>query len=111
MTGRPSDISPTDVYNHEYDGFADSPKYPINFLPDIDANLGIVFNHIAYLGLTPDQIANAVHLETSGPDSLTNCYMIESPRSADEHTVMGFLPDQSGLDQVPDALWQVQGQG
>ncbi len=143
----PSDISPTDIYTYEYDGFADFPKYPINLLSDLNAYLGIVFNHIAYLGLTPDQVANAIPLPTSTADSLTNYYMIESPSLplldplrlipfvgnpladllqpslsvlvnlgygsidngwspgfADVPTPMGFLPPQSVLDQVPDAL-------
>ena len=75
----PSDVSPTDIYTYEYDGFADFPKYPINFLSDLNAYLGIVFNHIAYLGLTPDQVDNAIQLPTSTADSLTNYFMIESP--------------------------------
>ncbi|ULP46789.1 PE-PPE domain-containing protein [Mycolicibacter virginiensis] len=144
----PSDVSPTDVYTYEYDGFADFPKYPINLLSDLNAYLGIIFNHVAYLGLTPEQISNAVALPTLDPNSLTNYYMIESaslpllaplrllpvfgnpladllqpalsvlvnlgygsidngwsPGYADVATPMGFLPDQSVLDQVPEALW------
>lgn len=144
----PSDVSPTDVYTYEYDGFADCPQYPINLLSDLNAYLGILFNHVAYLGLTPEQISNAVALPTLDPDSLTNYYMIESaslplldpvrllpvfgnpladllqpalsvlvnlgygsidhgwsPGYADVPTPMGFLPDQSVLDQVPEALW------
>ncbi|MBS9535875.1 PE-PPE domain-containing protein [Mycobacterium sp. M1] len=143
----PSDVSPTDIYTYEYDGFADFPKYPLNFLSDLNAYLGIVFNHIAYLGLTPDQVANAIQLPTSAADSLTNYFMIESPSlplldlvrlipfignpisnllqpdlsvlvnlgygsidhgwspgDADVPTVMGLFPDQSVMDQVPDAL-------
>lgn len=150
----PSDVSPTDVYTYEYDGFADFPKYPINLLSDLNAYLGIVFNHIAYLGVTPEQISNAVQLPTLDPDSLTDYYMIESaslpllsplrllpvfgnpladllqpalsvlvnlgygsidngwsPGYADVATPMGLLPDQSVLDQVPDALLQGLQQG
>lgn len=150
----PSDVSPTDVYTYEYDGFADFPKYPINLLSDLNAYLGIVFNHIAYLGVTPEQVSNAVQLPTLDPDSLTNYYMIESaslpllaplrllpvfgnpladllqpalsvlvnlgygsidngwsPGYADVATPMGWLPDQSVLDQVPDALLQGLQQG
>ena len=99
----PSDISPTDIYTYEYDGFADFPKYPLNFLSDLNAYLGIVFNHIAYLGLTQDQVADAVHLATSDPDSLTNYFMIESP-SLPLLDLVRLIPDQSVLDQVPDAL-------
>ncbi|QZA06938.1 PE-PPE domain-containing protein [Mycolicibacter heraklionensis] len=142
----PSDVSPTDIYTYEYDGFAHFPQYPINFLADINAYLGIIFNHSAYLGLTPEQIADAIALPTSTEDGLTNYFMIESASLpllaplrllpflgnpladllqpalsvlinlgygsvtdswsgyADVPTPMGFLPDQSVLDQVPDAL-------
>lgn len=150
----PSEVSPTDIYTYEYDGFADFPKYPINFLSDLNAYLGIVFNHIAYLGLTPEQIADAIALPTSTDDGLTNYFMIESaslplltplrllpfvgnpladllqpalsvlvnlgygsidngwsPGYADVPTTLGFLPDQSVLDQVPAALWTGLQQG
>jgi hypothetical protein len=71
-----SDLYPTDVYTHEYDGFADFPQYPIDFLSDINALLGIAFEHTTYLGLTPSQIADAIELPTSAADTLTNYYMI-----------------------------------
>ncbi|MEB3019743.1 PE-PPE domain-containing protein [[Mycobacterium] crassicus] len=149
----PSDVSPTNSYTYEYDGFADFPKYPINFLSVLNAYLGIVFNHIAYLGLTPEQIDNAIQLPTSA-DSLTNYFMIESaslplldplrlvpfvgnpladllqpalsvlvnlgygsidhgwsPGFADVPTPLGFLPPQSVLDQVPEALMNGLQQG
>jgi hypothetical protein len=37
----PSDLYPTDIYTNEYDGFADFPRYPINFLSDLNAYVGI----------------------------------------------------------------------
>lgn len=153
----PSDLYPTDVYDMEYDGFADFPQYPINFLSDINAYLGILFNHIAYEGLTPEQIHDAVLLPGSrslGADTLTDYHLIESPSlplldplrlvpfvgnpladllqpdlsvlvdlgygsttqgwstgPADTLTVMGFLPPQSVLDQVPQALADGLSQG
>lgn len=146
----PSDLYPTDVYTMEYDGVADFPQYPINFLSDINAYLGIVFNHLAYAGLTSEQIESAILLPGSrdlGADTLTNYYMIPSdslpllaplrlvpfvgnpladliqpalrvlvdlgygsttqgwsPGDADVLTPIGFLPPQSVLDQVPEAL-------
>lgn len=72
----PNDLFPTDVYTHEYDGFADFPQYPINLLSDINAMLGIAFEHTTYLGLTPEQIQDAIQLPTSAADTLTNYYMI-----------------------------------
>ncbi len=73
--GTPSDLYPTDIYTVEYDGFADFPRYPLNLLSDLNAIIGILYEHTAYLGFTPDQIANAIPLETAG-DGLTDYYMI-----------------------------------
>ena len=71
-----SDLYPTDVYTNEYDGFADFPQYPIDPLSDINAVLGIAFQHTTYLGLTPEQIQDAIQLPTTAADTLTNYYMI-----------------------------------
>jgi len=71
-----SDLYPTDVYTHEYDGFADFPQYPINPLSDLNAVLGIVFEHVTYPGLTAEQVADAIQLPTSAADTLTNYYEI-----------------------------------
>ena len=71
-----SDLYPTDVYTHEYDGFADFPQYPVNFLSDINAVLGIVFEHVTYPGLTAEQVSDAIALPTSSADTLTNYYEI-----------------------------------
>ncbi|RRR44711.1 PE-PPE domain-containing protein [Mycolicibacter terrae] len=143
----PDDLYPTDIYTHEYDGFADFPRYPINFLADLNAALGIIFEHTTYLGLTPEEIADAVALPTSAADTLTNYYMLPvdtlpllAPLQllpfigdplvdllqpalrvlvnlgygnlehgwdqgfADLPTPLGFLPDASVLQQVPQAL-------
>ena len=64
------------MYTNEYDGFADFPQYPIDPLSDINALLGIAFQHTTYLGLTPEQIQDAIQLPTSAADTLTNYYMI-----------------------------------
>ncbi|WP_428342837.1 PE-PPE domain-containing protein [Mycobacterium sp.] len=45
----PSDLYPTDIYTNEYDGFADFPRYPINLLSDLNAFLGIAYDHATYL--------------------------------------------------------------
>ena len=146
-----SDLFPTDVYTHEYDGFADFPQYPVNFLSDINAVLGIVFEHVTYPGLTAEQLGDAIQLPTSAADTLTNYYEIPvttlplleplqlipfignpladllnpdlsvlvnlgygnvddnylggwSQGDADLPTTLGFLPDSSVLEQVPQAL-------
>ena len=71
----PADLYPTDIYTLEYDGFADFPQYPINPIADLNAFAGMIYEHLAYLGLNSDQIQNAVPLDTVG-DTLTNYYMI-----------------------------------
>jgi hypothetical protein len=77
LTGAtPADLYPTDIYTQEYDGFADFPKYPLNLVSDLNALLGILYDHGAYLGDTPDQIASAIQLPTSAADTLTNYYII-----------------------------------
>lgn len=69
------DLYPTDVYTLEYDGFADFPQYTLNPLADLNALVGLVLEHFTYLGLQPDQIADAIPLQTA-TDSLTHYYMI-----------------------------------
>jgi PE-PPE domain len=71
-----SDLYPTDVYTNEYDGFADFPQYSINPVSDLNALLGIVLDHSTYLGLSADQVQNAIELPTSTADTLTNYFMI-----------------------------------
>jgi hypothetical protein len=85
----PTDDYVTSIYSVEYDGFTDFPKYPINFLSDLNAFLGIESIHGHYLdfpldgsGPSPSDIANALLLPGSAsygagnPDSLTDYYMI-----------------------------------
>jgi hypothetical protein len=74
--GTPADLYPTDIYTNEYDGAADFPRYPIDFLSDLNAGLGIIFDHILYPVDTPEQIQNAIQLPTSVADTLTDYYMI-----------------------------------
>jgi hypothetical protein len=74
----PSDLYPTDIYTTEYDLFADFPRYPINFLSDLNAYFGILA-HAAYPVLTPDQVKDAILLPGSATltgEGLTNYYMI-----------------------------------
>ncbi|BBY33491.1 PE family protein [Mycolicibacter minnesotensis] len=73
----PNDLYPTDIYTLEYDGYADFPQYFLNPISSLNAIMGMAIQHIAYLGLTPEQIADAVLLESS-PDSMISSYMIPS---------------------------------
>lgn len=69
---------PTDIYSLEYDGFADFPRYTMNFVSDLNAFAGILFVHGLYVGgVTEDQIQNAIVLPTSaGYDGGTTYYMM-----------------------------------
>jgi PE-PPE domain len=71
----PSDLYPTDIYTAEYDGYADFPTYPANILSDLNALLGLFYEHETYLSLTSQQIQDAIELPTVG-DTMTNYYMI-----------------------------------
>ncbi|MEO6794169.1 MAG: PE-PPE domain-containing protein [Mycobacterium sp.] len=74
--GHPTpDYFTTDVYTMEYDGYADFPRYPLNLLSSLNALAGMFLIHDGYLGLSHEDIANAIPLDTVG-DSLTNYYMI-----------------------------------
>ncbi|OBK24695.1 PE family protein [Mycobacterium asiaticum] len=64
-------------YTLEYDGFADFPRYPINFLADLNALAGIVFVHPTYFDLTMAHVDSAVQLPTSpGYTGNTSYYVI-----------------------------------
>ena len=53
----PSDtIYPTNIYTIQYDGWADFPRYPINLLSDLNAELGIAFVHGTYPSLNPSAL-------------------------------------------------------
>jgi hypothetical protein len=70
-------IYPVHNYTLEYDGFADFPRYPINFVSDLNAMAGIIFVHPTYLNLTTAQIDNAIQLPTSpGYTGNTSYYVI-----------------------------------
>ena len=67
-TATPDNSFPTRIYTIEYDGFADFPQYPIDFLSDLNGFIGILTLHGQYPFLMPNQIANAVQLtNTVGP--------------------------------------------
>jgi PE-PPE domain len=68
----PADDFPTYMYTAEYEGFADFPRYPIDFLSDLNAFFGLVY--VQYPD-TPAQVATAIQLPTSGATE-TTYYMI-----------------------------------
>lgn len=63
----PENAFPVTNYTLEYDGFADFPRYPLNFLADLNAGLGIVFVHTKYAQLTQAQVDAAIPLPTTDP--------------------------------------------
>ena len=71
----PDNLYPTTIYNQEYDGFADIPQYPLNFISDLNAFLGFQYVHPTYRDLTQQQIDSAIKLKTDGTTS-TTYYMI-----------------------------------
>jgi PE-PPE domain/PE family len=81
-TSTPSNDFPTTVWTAEYDGFADFPRYPIDFLADLNALLGIAYVHGSYLFLTPSQLASATLLPGSHAidpaNGLTDYYMMRT---------------------------------
>ena len=72
---------PTSIYTIQYDGYADFPRYPLNFLADANAVAGLYYDHLganpAYTTLTPAQLATAI-VEPVSPGSTggTTYYMI-----------------------------------
>ncbi|BBX73124.1 PE-PPE domain-containing protein [Mycobacterium shinjukuense] len=67
----PDNLYPTTIYTREYDGFADFPQYPLNFVSVLNAYAGVGFVHFGYAQLTPEQIDSAVTLPTQGPTMTT----------------------------------------
>jgi len=100
----PSNSYPTDIYTLEYDGFADFPRYPLNFVADVNAALGLEYVHSLYLTpsvITPTVLNHAVLLpgsEALGADTLTNYYMI--PLSA-LPSPQDYLPILQPLANTP----------
>lgn len=77
----PENAYPTFNYTQEYDGFADFPRYPLNFLSDLNAVMGIFLVHTRYTdpeylpigAVTPiSRGGTAIELPTTSP--LTQSY-------------------------------------
>jgi hypothetical protein len=74
----PGNSFPTKIYTQEYDGYADFPQYPIDFVSDLNAFFGSAFVHGSYPILTATQLGTAITLPTAG-DTTTTYYMIPTP--------------------------------
>ncbi len=79
----PNTPYPTNIYTLQYDGYADFPKYPGNFLADLNAFAGIVTVHGTYPSINPNALPpgdTLVELPTSpGYTGVTHYYMITQP--------------------------------
>ncbi|KZS58984.1 PE family protein [Mycobacterium ostraviense] len=72
----PDSPYPTVIYSNQYDGAANFPQYPLNLLADLNAIIGVFDGTHFYVGLTPDQVDNAVLLPTSpGYNGNTQYYL------------------------------------
>ena len=95
----PDGVAPTDIYTNEYDGFADFPRYPINFLADLNAYLGILFQHTAYLSMTADQVAPQSATNPDGaillPGSMDNPDVGPDGTEAATSTNYWMMPDEN----------------
>jgi PE-PPE domain len=75
-TATPDNSFPTHIYTIEYDGFADFPQYPIDFLSDLNAFIGIIELHGTYPFFSGDQILNAIQLTNTVGTPLTQYYIL-----------------------------------
>jgi len=76
----------TNIYTLQYDGYADFPRYPINFLSDLNAFAGIYYVHGTYPSINPSALPPGDTLITlpgsaslPGGTGATNYYMITQP--------------------------------
>ena len=82
----------TQIWTQQYDGFADFPKYPINFLADLNAFLGIQYVHPTYRGLTDSILNNAIQLPTTHDyHGDTTYYMIPESSLPYPHNYLPLL--------------------
>jgi hypothetical protein len=79
-------IYPTHIYTLEYDGYADFPQYPINFVSDLNAVAGIAFVHGTYPSLNPSALPPGYAIQQlptspgyTGPNAVTTYSMITTP--------------------------------
>ncbi len=73
---------PTTTYTLQYDGYADFPRYPINFLADLNAFLGIQTVHGDYPDLNPNALPpgySLIEQPVSPGNTWDHYYMITQP--------------------------------
>jgi len=85
----PNSPFPTSIYTSQYDGIADAPQYPFNFVADLNAFMGDLYGH-NYAAFTPTQIATAQPLPTSpGYAGDTQYYMVLTQNLPLLHPIRG----------------------
>jgi|SRR5271166_846861 len=76
-------IYPTNIYTLEYDGYADFPQYPLNFISDLNAVAGIALVHGTYPNINPSALPPGYAIQqlptSPGYTGVTNYYMITTP--------------------------------
>jgi hypothetical protein len=76
-------IYPTHIYTLEYDGFADFPQYPINFISDLNAFAGIYYLHNTYADFNPSALPPGYAIQplptSPGYTGVTTYSMITTP--------------------------------
>jgi hypothetical protein len=79
----PNTPYPTNIYTLQYDGYADFPKYPGNFIADLNAFAGILEVHGTYPSIDPSALPpgdTLIQLPTSpGYTGSTKYWMITQP--------------------------------
>jgi hypothetical protein len=91
----PSDLYPTTIFSIEYGGVPEFPHYAGSSLADLNALLGVVFEHLEYFSIPESQIQSAITLpgsESLGASDLTD-YELISPT--------GGLPLTEALLLIP----------
>lgn len=72
----------TNIFWAQYDGYADFPRYPLNFVSNLNAMAGILFVHGAMGAVDPFNLPpglELVSMPTSSANVATNYYMITYP--------------------------------
>ena len=57
---------PTLIFSDQYDAISNFPAHPLNLISDANAVAGLLFGEHSYSYLTPEQVAGATNLGTSG---------------------------------------------
>ncbi len=81
----PNTPYPTNIYTLQYDGIADAPRYPIDFLSDLNSFAGFYYVHGTYPSINPsalppgDTLITLPGSATLTGSGATNYYMITEP--------------------------------